>query len=51
MSFNLIISTLTTGFIFWLVGIERNSKVQKLIGATLVLISIILNMLSQFKMV
>ncbi len=49
MTFNVIISALTTGFIWWLVGIEENKKTAKLFGAFMVLVSIVLNMISQFN--
>ena len=49
MTFNVIISTLTAGFIWWLIGIEENKKIAKLFGSLLVLVSIVLNMISQFN--
>ena len=49
MTFNVIISTLTTGFIWWIIGIENDKRIAKLFGSLLVLVSIILNMISQLN--
>ena len=49
MIFNVIISALTVGFIWWLIGIEEDNKTAKLFGSFMVLVSIILNMISQFN--
>ena len=49
MTFNIIISTLTTGFIWWLIGLEEDKKTAKLFGSLMVFVSIILNMISQFN--
>ena len=51
MSFNVIINTLTLGLIWWLIGLEQDSRREKVFGALMVLVSIILNMLSQFKII
>lgn len=50
-SYNVIISTLTFGFIWWLVGIENNDRSEKICGSIAVFISIILNFLSQIKII
>lgn len=49
MNFNVIISALTVGFIWWLIGIEENKKTAKLFGSLMVLVSIVLNMISIFN--
>ena len=49
MTFNDIISTLTVGFIWWLIGIEEDKRIAKLFGSFMVLVGIIMNMISVFN--
>ena len=51
--YNAIISILTLGIILWFIGVDRNKDgIQfKIIGASCIMISIILNMLSGFNVI
>ena len=51
MSFNLIISLLSLGIIEWNLGIEYNRSGRKSFGATLILISLIINILNGLKII
>ena len=51
MSFNLIISLLSLGIIEWNLGIEYNRSGRKLFGVTLILISLIINVLDGLKII
>ena len=48
---NLIVNILTLGVIFWLRGLDDNNKTEKIAGASIVLVSIIFNMLDCFKLI
>ena len=48
---NLIVNTLTLGVVFWLRGLDDNNKIEKITGASIVLVSIILNILDFFKLI
>ena len=51
MNFNLIISLLSLGTIEWLLGIEYNKSGRKLLGAILILISLVINLLDTLKVI
>ena len=51
MNFNLIISLLSLGTIEWILGIDYNKSGKKLLGAILVLISLIINILDILKII
>lgn len=45
---NLIVNMLTLGVVFWLRGLDDDNKIEKIAGASFILISIIFNMLDYF---
>ena len=49
--YNTIISMLTLGTTFWLIGIDDNDKRFKVVGAIAILVSIIINMLNNFNII
>ena len=49
MNFNLIISLLSLGTIEWILGIEYKKSGRKLLGAILVIISLIINIIDTLK--
>ena len=49
MNFNLIISLLSLGTIEWFLGIEYDKPGRKLLGAILILISLVINLLDHLK--
>lgn len=51
MNFNLIISLLALGIIEWNLGIDYNRSGRKLVGVTLILISLIINVLDGLKII
>jgi len=51
MNFNLIISLLSLGTIEWILGIDYNKSRRKILGATLILISLIINILDTLKII